>query len=279
MSERGASPAQDAPAAASGAPDTSLDAAAFEGRGAAGVAKLARSLHAKTGLIRKTAARRLGETGRLEAIPHLVAALGDEDGEVREEAARALGRLRAADARIVLEGLLGDDWPPARRAAQEALQAIERGGAPVPAAARPPAPPSARRAALDALVTAALEGSGATCVRSPFGYEVEVALGARKQRVRVILEGRDDDGDALILVETTCGQAHPGSYKWALRENYKFMHGHLALRRSGDEEQFVFRRTLLERETQPAELRKAILAAGREGDRIEHRHSGGRDDH
>jgi len=251
----------------------------FEGVSPAALAKLARSLRASTGLLRKTAARRLGETGKAEAIPHLVAALGDEDGDVREEAARALGRLRALEARIVLEGLKDDERAPVRRAAEEALQAILRGGAPVAGPPRPVGPLSERRAALDALITAALDGSGATCVRAPFGYEVEVAIGKRKQRVRIILESRDAEGDALILVETTCGTSQPGAYKWALHENYKLVHGHIALRRTGDEEQFIFRRTLLERETQPAELRKAVLAAAREGDRIEHRHTGGRDDH
>jgi hypothetical protein len=124
----------------------------------------------------------------------------------------------------------------------------------------------------------ALHGTGAVWEATPFGYEVELPLRGRKQRVRVIYENPDPDGDRMILVQTSCGPAQEQNFRWALRLNLKLAYGHLAIRRVENEEQFVFCQTLLEHTTQAEELRKAILAAGDRGDWIEKQITGGKDE-
>lgn len=133
--------------------------------------------------------------------------------------------------------------------------------------------------ARDCLVAAALDGTGAKLKPTPYGYEVDVPLaGRRRQRVRVIFENPDPDGDPAILVQTNCGPAHEKNFKWALRLNLKLAYGHLAIRRSGEQDQFVFCQTLLEPTTQKEELRKAVLAAAERGDWVEKQITGGKDE-
>jgi hypothetical protein len=226
------------------------------------------------GLVRKGAARDLGALGDARALDSLVVALADADGEVREEAARALGRLGDRRALQPLEALYLDERPAVRRAAQDAVGAIARAKKPRGAAPGKARQPSAR----ERLLEEALVGTGATWDTTPFGYEVDVPLGRRKQRVRVIFENPDPDGDPAILVQTNCGPAHENNFKWALKLNLKLAYGHLAVRRVENEDQFVFCQTLLEPTTQPVELRKAVLAAAEKGDWVEKQVTGGKDE-
>ncbi|GIW71338.1 MAG: hypothetical protein KatS3mg102_0880 [Planctomycetota bacterium] len=133
--------------------------------------------------------------------------------------------------------------------------------------------------AREALVRAALADLDHTLVRTPFGFEVEVRIGARRQRVQVIYENADAEGDRVILVQTPCGPAGPENYRWALRLNLRLAYGRIAVRRLGARDHFVFVQTLLERHTQPAELRKAVKEAAERGDWIERQLTGGRDVH
>lgn len=241
---------------------------------------LIRDLAARAGLRRQAAARDLGALGDRRALAALVDALDDDDFHVREEAARALGRLRDARALAALEALLDDEKPAVRRAAQEAILAL---GRPAPGAggagpAAPPAEPPAGASRRERLIAAALEGTGAIVDRTPFGFEVEVPLASRKQRVRVIFENTDDDGDRTILVQSLCGPATEKNFRWALRLNLKLAYGHFAIRRHEGEDHFVICQTLLERTTEPDELRKAILAAADRGDWVERQITGGRDE-
>jgi hypothetical protein len=236
--------------------------------------KAIRGLRDPVGLVRKGAARALGTLGDRRAVGPLALALADRDAEVREEAARALGRLRDGRALAALERLAADEKPTVRRAAQEAAAALAR---PAPAAAPAPARPR-QPSEREQLLTDALEGTGASWEATPFGFEIEVPLAGRKQRVRVIYENPDPDGDRTILVQTTCGPAQEANFKWALRLNLKFAYGHLAIRRVENADQFVFCQTLLEKTTQPEELRKAVLAAADRGDWVEKQVTGGKDE-
>jgi HEAT repeat protein len=62
---------------------------------------------------RGTAAFRLGDVGSEQAVPALVAALGDSDRAVRVAAARSLGRLRVPDAGTALVAAAADRRVPA----------------------------------------------------------------------------------------------------------------------------------------------------------------------
>jgi HEAT repeat protein len=70
----------------------------------------------------------LGETGSLEPVPELVAALNDVDSNVRRLAASALGKLRAAAAVEALYALL--EREPGSQARQYALKALKAIGDP-----------------------------------------------------------------------------------------------------------------------------------------------------
>jgi hypothetical protein len=242
--------------------------------------KRAQDLKARAGLTRKAAARDLGASGDPRALGPLLAALEDDDPEVREEAARALGRLRDARCREALEKLLSDEKSAVQRAAREALSALDRPRPSAALASGPllPAQPGSPRAARDALLAEALDGTGAIWQPTPFGYEVEVPLGARKQRVRVILENVDEDGDRTILVQTSCGPASDKNYRWALKLNTKIGYGHLGVRRVGTGEEFVYCHALLEATTQPEELRKAVIGVATRGDWVEKQVTGGKDE-
>jgi len=74
---------------------------------------------------RATRAHALGESGSLEAVPELVAALTDSSGNVRRLAASALGKLRAAAAvEPLLKLLEHEPGPQVRQYAIKALGAI-----------------------------------------------------------------------------------------------------------------------------------------------------------
>jgi hypothetical protein len=118
-----------------------------------------------------------------------------------------------------------------------------------------------------------------SCERTPFGFDTIVRLGRRKQRVQVIYENPDVEGDRLILVQTTCGPASSKNHRWALRLNLRLAFGRVAIRRTGTKDMFVFVQTLFEDHTQPAELRKAIKEAAERGDWIEKQLLGGKDVH
>ncbi|GMU61383.1 MAG: hypothetical protein AMXMBFR34_31460 [Myxococcaceae bacterium] len=81
---------------------------------------------------RKFAADILGELGKEEAVPGLVAALDDGDGNVRAAAAEALGRIGGGVARRSLEGLLRAGDPLLRVCALEGLARL-RAPPPLPA--------------------------------------------------------------------------------------------------------------------------------------------------
>lgn len=127
------------------------------------------------------------------------------------------------------------------------------------------------------LLEAAVADLDCTIQPFPYGFQVVVTLGARTQRVEVIYENADDEGDPLILVYTLCGPAREHNLRWALRCNLRLPFGKIALRRVGDHDEFVFVHTLLESHTQAAELRKAVKQAAERGDWIETVLTQGRD--
>ncbi len=73
---------------------------------------------------RKFAADILGELGRVEASPALIAALKDEDPNVRVASAEALGKTGGPEARRALEVLLAEPDPLLQVSALEALTAL-----------------------------------------------------------------------------------------------------------------------------------------------------------
>lgn len=81
---------------------------------------------------RKFAAEILGELGRPEAVPGLIAALDDVDANVRAAAGEALGRIGGPQARRALEGLLASADPLLRICGLEGLTRL-RTPPPLPA--------------------------------------------------------------------------------------------------------------------------------------------------
>ncbi len=75
-------------------------------------------------LVRRSAARVLGNAGMLSAEDSLIALLSDENGHVRSTAAEALGRLRSSRAIAPLLQLLTDEYESVQESAIRALAAI-----------------------------------------------------------------------------------------------------------------------------------------------------------
>ncbi len=149
------------------------------------------------------------------------------------------------------------------------------GGAPsernLPTAPRAPTSgsESARRRAT--LVTEAMQGTDAVVAARDYGFKITVPLlgGKRRQKVRVVFENSDPEGDKVILIHSVCGKSSPVNYRWALDANRKMMYGRIALRHDRGGERFIVLNTLLESTADPFDLRKNVLAIADKADWIE----------
>jgi hypothetical protein len=238
-----------------------------------------KDLRSSIGLLRKQGARNLGRAKDPEAVEPLKEVLKDPEDEVREEAARALGKIGVPSALPALRDLLNDPDERVKAAAEEAIALLE----PLAPAVRPGAEPAAPTAAKAApptraptleerenLVREAITGTNIRLERRPYGFKLTVPLlKGRKQKVRVVFENSDPEGDKIILIFTECGKATPKNYRWALSTNMKMAYGHMAIRRVEEGDMFICLNTLLERTTDPEEIAKSVMAIAERGDWIE----------
>jgi hypothetical protein len=120
------------------------------------------------------------------------------------------------------------------------------------------------------LLDEALRGTGVHVEAKRYGFKLEVhLLDGRRQYVRIGFEQSDFESDKLIVIFSPCGRAMPEHYKWALELNHRLSYGKLGVHKGPRYDEFVMSATLLEATTDPAELRKAILAVAEKADKIE----------
>lgn len=116
---------------------------------------LLRLLHDRDPTVRRTAAEALGKIGHQQAVPGLVAVLGDESSLVREASVRSLKSVGSLDSatRAQIAELLGDGDPLVRTAAAQTLGSLEPTTEPwpLPMSQLSHADPELRRVAIQSL--------------------------------------------------------------------------------------------------------------------------------
>ena len=149
--------------------------------------------------------------------------------------------------------------------------------APPPAEARQPHPPPAPRPQAqsrrgmtkDELVEAALRGTDIHQGRSGEALLFRVPLPAGRHQDVQLLFRRNDGGEEIVSLFTTCGPAVRANYEWALRMNPKLPCGAIGLIELGRKMSFVMSECLLLSETTPRELRRALTGVATRGDWLE----------
>ena len=200
---------------------------------------------------RWAAMRCLGETGDDRALKPLIRRLDHRADQ--DVACWALGQLTG-------EALGGD--PEAWRKWHR-----DRGGA--------VAPNDAESVGDETLFAEAVRGLSATVQTSGRSRNLTVALeGGRRQTVRVVLDAKDFEGEAVVLVYSECGPAEPSKYEFALRFNLSLPYGALALRGAKGQERLVMLNSLLRAGLTPLALRKSIVTVAAKADAIEKRLTG-----
>lgn len=197
-----------------------------------------------------SAAQVLGQIGDERAVGPLIEALGRD--RARGAIAAALGAITGRD--------FGEDVARWRRFAAGH-------DAEGPPAAKPPAAP------VDplALIEAAIEGSTITRERrSDLDFELTVPLKTgRRQRVRVLFNATDAEGEEVIVVYSECGPARRETYEWALRRNVTIPYAAFGIRDIQGAPNFVMVHTLLREGADPRELRKSIDSIAARADALE----------
>lgn len=97
---------------------------------------------------------------------------------------------------------------------------------------------------------------------------------SRRQKVYVELDRKDNDGNRVVGIWSTCGTINPSAALTVLRNNDSVVHGAFAIRRTQDGEVMVLRSNLLADLTDPGEMAKIISAIAWQADQVEQQLSG-----
>ena len=109
-------------------------------------------------------------------------------------------------------------------------------------------------------------------------YTVTVPLAsARRQRVTLELDRKDNDGNRVLGVWSACGTINPAAAMTVLRNNDSVVHGAFAVKRMADGEILVLRSNLLADLTDAGEMAKIISAVAWQADQVEQQLNGSAD--
>jgi len=112
------------------------------------------------------------------------------------------------------------------------------------------------------------------------GYRVLVPLGdKREQKVHVLFNGHDDDGQDIVSYVSICAPA-PADDRRAmtlLRFNSKLTYAAFAVMSIGGEDHFVVTANQLAATADPDEIRKQLYEVAKRADAVEERLCGGKD--
>jgi membrane protease subunit (stomatin/prohibitin family) len=100
---------------------------------------------------------------------------------------------------------------------------------------------------------------------------------ARRQKVYLELDRKDNDGNRVLGIWSTCGTINPAAAMTVLRNNDSVVHGAFAIRRTTDGEVLVLRSNVLADLTDPGEMAKIISAVAWQADQVEQQLSGAGD--
>jgi hypothetical protein len=97
---------------------------------------------------------------------------------------------------------------------------------------------------------------------------------ARRQKVFLELDRKDNDGNRVLGIWSTCGTINPAAAMTVLRNNDSVVHGAFAIRRTVDGEVLVLRSNVIADLTDAGEMAKIISAVAWQADQVEQQLSG-----
>lgn len=100
---------------------------------------------------------------------------------------------------------------------------------------------------------------------------------ARRQKVFLELDRKDNDGNRVLGIWSTCGTINPAAAMTVLRNNDSVVHGAFAIRKTIDGEVLVLRSNVIADLTDPGEMAKIISAIAWQADQVEQQLSGSAD--
>jgi len=110
------------------------------------------------------------------------------------------------------------------------------------------------------------------------GWKVLVPLGQdRRQKVYVMFNGHDDDGEDIVSFLSICGEATDRHAMTLLRFNSRIPYGAFAVKTIQGKEYFVATANQLASTADPQEIGKLLFEVARRADAIERQIGGGQD--
>ncbi|MFH1418214.1 MAG: hypothetical protein ABII12_08025 [Planctomycetota bacterium] len=136
----------------------------------------------------------------------------------------------------------------------------------------------APRAGTEDLLKRVVSEAGLEYKKTRSGYRVLVPLGGeRKQKVHVLFNGHDDDGQDIVSFLSICAPADERQAMTLLRFNRKLTYAAFAVMSIGGEEHFVVTANQLAAAADADELRKQLFEIAKRADAVEERLGGGKD--
>lgn len=153
--------------------------------------------------------------------------------------------------------------------------------APAPTAAITQAPGDEKinpKAPIEALREIAKKSDWKIEQDEPNRIVLNLALGPlRRQKVTVESGIADDKGYGVLSIWSVCGPINPGSASLILRSNADIVHGALALKKIGDNEELVLRSNMLLDTLSVLELTRTIASVAWQADQMEAQLNGSAD--
>ena len=110
------------------------------------------------------------------------------------------------------------------------------------------------------------------------GWKVTVPMGGeRKQKVYVVFNGHDDDGNDIISFLSVCGEVDQRRAINLLRFNARQAYGTYAAKTIQGKEYFVVTANQLAQTADPSEVQNLLVGVARAADRVENQLSEGKD--
>ena len=97
---------------------------------------------------------------------------------------------------------------------------------------------------------------------------------SRRQKVTLELDRKDNDGNRVLGIWSTCGTINPAAAMTVLRNNDAIVHGAFAVRRTPEGEVLVLRSNLIADLTNITEIAKVISAVAWQADQVEQQLNG-----
>jgi hypothetical protein len=147
-----------------------------------------------------------------------------------------------------------------------------------PSEPEPDASGKTPQASTKALLKRVVTEAGLEYNKTKTGYRVVVPLGGkRQQKVHVLFNGHDDEGQDVVSFLSICAPADDRRAMTLLRFNSKLAYAAFAVMPIGGEDHFVVTANQLASTADPDEIRKQLFEVAKRADAVEQKLSGGKD--